>query len=112
MGLYSVALYLLHVAHTWTLLTVDVEAASAALCRRLLENLGDDLFKRVGLSMQFLLVPYVYGTMKSKCWNGGVKICQKWAFLYLEHYLLLCVAKKTCLEIDASSSRNYCETVW
>ena len=42
MGLYSVALYLLHVAHTWTLLTVDVEAASAALCRRLLENLGDE----------------------------------------------------------------------
>ena len=64
-------------AHTWTLLTVDVEAANAALCRKLLEILGDDLFKRVGLSMQFLLVPYVYGTMKSKCWNAGVKICQK-----------------------------------
>ena len=34
-------------AHTWTLLTVDVEAANAVLCRRLLEILGDDLFKRV-----------------------------------------------------------------
>ena len=64
-------------ASTWMFLTLNVETANSMLCRKLQEILGEELYNKVGLTTPALLVPYVYGTMKSKCWHAGVKVCKK-----------------------------------
>ncbi len=100
-------------ARTWMILTLNVETANSMLCRKLQEILGEGLYNKVGFTTPALLVPYVYGTMKSKCWHAGVKVCKKKrAFLCSENSLLLCMACQTSLEICASCFGNHCQTFW
>jgi hypothetical protein len=74
--LYLLAYFCL-LAHTWSLLSIDLTQANCMLHQRLWDALGPKLYKRLGLSVDLSIVPYVYGTVKSKCFLDNVKIRDK-----------------------------------
>ena len=60
----------------------DVMAADAAhtnrwLCGFLVRVLGSGLAARLGVNCKAWLLPFCYVTVKSKCWQGAVRVCAK-----------------------------------
>ena len=66
-------------ASTWTHHKMSpAEAnANAWLCKLLLALLGDELAKKLRISADTDLLPYMYVTIKQKCWSGNMRVCTK-----------------------------------
>lgn len=52
-------------------------AANQWLCMFVMSVLGTKLARRLKISRSSFLLPYVYITMKAKCWCQALRVCRK-----------------------------------
>ena len=64
-------------ASTWTHHNMSPAEANAWLCKLLLALLGDELAKKLRITADTDLLPYMYITIKQKCWSGNMRVCKK-----------------------------------
>ena len=80
-------------AKTWCFLSTSCAHANNLVVRRVLHMLGPGLSTRLGISPCTWLLPYVYCTIKSKCFLSG------------------CKSVRICKEIGHSCARKICSYV-
>ena len=90
-------------ASTWTRHNMSPAEANAWLCKLLLALLGDELAKKLRISADTDSLPYMYVTIKQKCWSGNMRVknCE------LQH-----VASQSIMEVYTSSVGYNLETLW
>lgn len=62
---------------TWERCTVSQAEANQWLCMFVMSVLGVKLAKRLHISKSSFLLPYVYVTIKEKCWRQAQRVCSK-----------------------------------
>ena len=62
---------------SWYLMAADAADTNRWLCGFLVRVLGSGLAARLGVNCKAWLLPFCYVTVKSKCWQGAVRVCAK-----------------------------------
>lgn len=64
-------------ASTWTHQSMSPAEGNVWLCKMMLLILGNDLSKKLRINTNTDLLPYMYVTIKQKCWSGNLRVCKK-----------------------------------
>ena len=62
---------------SWERCQASPMAANQWLCMFVMSVLGTKLARRLKISRSSFLLPYVYITMKAKCWCQALRVCRK-----------------------------------
>lgn len=64
---------------SWALTSFSVDFANSWLVSMIGRILGQQLARRLGVDHRSSFLPYCYVTLKSKCWQGPVRVRKSWS---------------------------------